>query len=121
LVLGKAINVPKGFVCRNFSTSRNQHQFWYGPPKGCKRNEKFWVKVQNTNGVECWGKSVPLWPIQVLLFPLGSRKCGTCHNRGTTTIYWTDWKLLIWMKSPWWITIVHFSKFVRKHFCPARS
>ncbi len=47
LVLGEAIDVPDASESTNFSTGRKQVQFRYGPPKGCKRNEKFWVKVQS--------------------------------------------------------------------------
>jgi hypothetical protein len=51
LVLGDAVDVPEGCGSRNFSTNRNHYQFRYGPPKGCKHNETFWVKVQSS-GVE---------------------------------------------------------------------
>lgn len=47
LVLGEAMKVPEGLANMNFATNTEHDHFRYGPPKGCKPNEKFWIKVQS--------------------------------------------------------------------------
>lgn len=48
LVLGEAVDFPEGCGSKNFSTNKKQYQLRYGPPKGYKCNETFWVKVESS-------------------------------------------------------------------------
>lgn len=51
LVLGEALSIPQGYASTNYSTKAKTTTFQCRAPKGCKPNEKFWIKVQS-NGME---------------------------------------------------------------------